>query len=110
MFKKPFYIKYESTIENIVQFKIVNKKKLKKNLNKFRDLLSDTSTSFGMGEIFAYIENEKLLKKEFGIIIKRKIKSKKPTSYNVKKAYDHYGILAIATYTTSTKPKRKDHN
>ena len=109
MFKKPFYIKYESTIENIVQFKIVNKKKLEKNWNKFRDLLSDTSFG-GMGEIFAYIENEKLLKKEFGIVIKRKIKSKKPTSYNVKKAYDHYGILAIASYTTTTKPKRKDHN
>ena len=109
MYKKPFYIKYESTIENIVQFKVIDKKKLEKNWGKFTDLLH-TASFVGMGEIYAYIDNEKLLKEEFGIVIKRQVKGKKPISYNVSKAYDHHGLLAVAAYSTSSKLKRKDHN
>ena len=109
MYKKPFYIKFETTNENIVQFKIIDKKKFEKKQREFRDLLSDLSFN-GMGEIFAYINDEKLLKKNFGLKIKRNIKGKKPTAYNVKKAYDQYGMLAIATYSTSSKPRKIDHN
>ena len=107
--KKPFYIKFETTNENIVQFKIIDKKKFEKKQEKFKDLLRDLSFN-GMGEIFAYINNEKLLKKNFGLKIQRKVKGKKPISYNVKRAYDQFGMLAIASYSTSTKPRKIDHN